>query len=100
MDSHELRSLRDITHYELLMWIWFAASIISIGILFGNMFATPSGGFSSGSDFNAGAMFGGFAIGLITSIPIWVGVAYLRRILLTKLEIHRLTTKPEGKDLI
>lgn len=90
MNHKHLREIADSSSAELWMWIWFVASAIAAGIVFGNVFASSGGGlFSDGQrEFNVGAMLGGVVAGLITNIPAMAIFTVLKKILHSQHAIH------------
>lgn len=87
MDTHKLKDLRKTDDVEAWFWAWFCLSAIVVAIAAGNIVGDDG--------FHVGAALGGLVAGVIGNLPAWVVFDMLRRILLSKHEIHLITTRPE-----
>ncbi|WP_084104442.1 hypothetical protein [Demequina sp. NBRC 110056] len=88
MDLARAQKLRDTVNVKAWVTVWVIASCIATGIVFGNVFVPWDPSIHEYASFSVGAMFGGFAVGLIACIPLVVIVSLLDRQLQLQYEIH------------
>lgn len=58
-----------VMNAEIWVWIWFFASTIAVGVMFGNIFGSSDGRYSDDTSFGWGPFFGGIVVGLVANIP-------------------------------
>lgn len=78
---------RDTSGSSILLWLWMIANAISVGILFGNAFATET--YFGGTEFNGGAFVGGALVGALSTFPVWAIYRVLRAILFNLFWLRR-----------
>lgn len=74
----------DITNTQVWMWIWYGASALATGVIFGNVFQSST--YRGETVFAWGPFLGGVVVGLIANIPLMALFDVGKKILATQRE--------------